>query len=41
MAVTDYAGELTLMDEMIAAGEQGYFCHAAVGSVMNARRDPA
>lgn len=41
MAVTDYAGQLARMDEMIAAGERGYFCHAAVGSVMNARRDPA
>ena len=26
---------------MVAAGKPGYFCHAAVSSVMNARRDPA
>jgi len=26
---------------MIAARERGYFCHAAVGAVMNARRDSA
>lgn len=39
VAVTDYAGELALIDEMIASGGRGYFCHAAVGSVMNGRRN--
>ena len=39
IALTDYAGELAAIDELIASGGRGYFCHAAVGSVMNARRD--
>ena len=39
IAVTDYAGELAAIDELIASGGRGYFCHAAVASVMNARRD--
>ena len=41
IALTDYEGELAAIDELIATGGRGYFCHAAVGSVMNARRDPA
>jgi N-acetylglucosaminyldiphosphoundecaprenol N-acetyl-beta-D-mannosaminyltransferase len=41
VAVTDYEGELESMEAMIAAREPGYFCHAAVSSLMNARRDPA
>jgi N-acetylglucosaminyldiphosphoundecaprenol N-acetyl-beta-D-mannosaminyltransferase len=40
LAVTDYAGELSLIGEMIRSGERGYFCHAAVNAVMNARRRP-
>jgi N-acetylglucosaminyldiphosphoundecaprenol N-acetyl-beta-D-mannosaminyltransferase len=39
IAVTDYEGELAAIDELIAGGGRGYFCHAAVGSLMNARRD--
>jgi len=41
IALTDYEGELAAIDDLIATGGRGYFCHAAVGSVMNARRDPA
>ena len=41
IALTDYEGELAAIDELIAGGGRGYFCHAAVGSLMNARRDPA
>jgi len=41
IAVTDYAGELAAIDELIANGGAGYFCHAAVGSLMNAQRDEA
>jgi N-acetylglucosaminyldiphosphoundecaprenol N-acetyl-beta-D-mannosaminyltransferase len=40
IALTDYAGELAAIDELIAGGGRGYFCHAAVASVMNAQRDP-
>jgi len=41
IAVVDYEAELARIGEMISTGEPGYFCHAAVGSLMNARRDPA
>jgi N-acetylglucosaminyldiphosphoundecaprenol N-acetyl-beta-D-mannosaminyltransferase len=41
IALTDYEGELAAIDELIAGGGRGYFCHAAVGSLMNAQRDPA
>jgi N-acetylglucosaminyldiphosphoundecaprenol N-acetyl-beta-D-mannosaminyltransferase len=40
IAVLDYEAELARIEAMLAAGEPGYFCHAAVGSLMNARRDP-
>jgi N-acetylglucosaminyldiphosphoundecaprenol N-acetyl-beta-D-mannosaminyltransferase len=40
IALTDYEGQLAAMDELITAGGRGFFCHAAVGSVMNAKRDP-
>ena len=40
IAVTDYAGELTLIEGLIAEGGRGYLCHAAVNAVMNARRRP-
>ena len=40
IAVTDYERQLDLIDSMIDGRERGYFCHAAVGAVMNARRDP-
>jgi len=41
IAVLDYEAELSRIEAMVAAGEPGYFCHAAVASLMNARRDPA
>ncbi len=41
LAVTDYEGALGLVESMIAAGEPGYLCHAAVSALMNARRDDA
>ena len=41
IALTDYQGELAAIDELIASGRQGYFCHAAVGALMNAQRDAA
>ena len=41
IALTDYEGQLTVMDALITRWGRGYFCHAAVGSVMNAQRDPA
>src|SRR3712207_3139630 len=41
IAVTDYEGQLGAMDRLIADGGRGWFCHAAVSPVMNARRDPA
>ncbi|HKG35644.1 MAG TPA: WecB/TagA/CpsF family glycosyltransferase [Solirubrobacterales bacterium] len=40
IAVTTYEDQLTLIDAMVAGGDKGYFCHAAVNTVMNARRMP-
>ena len=41
IALTDYERQLDVMDALVSRWGRGYFCHAAVGSVMNARRDPA
>ena len=40
LAVTSYGDQLALIDAMIAGRDRGYFCHAAVNTVMNARRSP-
>jgi N-acetylglucosaminyldiphosphoundecaprenol N-acetyl-beta-D-mannosaminyltransferase len=40
IALTDYEGELNVMDALVSRWGRGYFCHAAVGAVMNAQRDP-
>lgn len=40
MAVLDYAEALERIDSLIEAGSRGYVCHAAVNTLMNARRDP-
>lgn len=40
MAVTDYEGASRQIARMIETGERGYICHAAVNTLMNARRDP-
>jgi len=41
IAVLDYAEALARIDALIEAGPPGYICHAAVNTLMNARRDPA
>ncbi len=40
LAVVDYAETVARIETMIEAGERGYVCHAAVNTLMNARRDP-
>ena len=40
MAMTDYAGAMDVMDEMVAQREPGWVCAAAVHSVMVAQDDP-
>jgi N-acetylglucosaminyldiphosphoundecaprenol N-acetyl-beta-D-mannosaminyltransferase len=40
IAVADYEFALTRIESMIAERERGYVCHAAVGTLMNARRLP-
>jgi N-acetylglucosaminyldiphosphoundecaprenol N-acetyl-beta-D-mannosaminyltransferase len=40
IALTDYAGAMDVMDEMIATRSRGWVCAAAVHSVMVARSDP-
>ncbi len=39
VSVTDYADVLERIDAMIAGRAPGYICHAAVNTLMNARRD--
>lgn len=41
LALTDYRGAMDRMDDMIARGERGYVCAAAVHVVMTAQNDPA
>jgi len=41
MAMTDYDGAMTVMDEMVDRREKGWICAAAVHSVMTAQDDPA
>ena len=41
MAMTDYAGAMDVMDEMVARRVRGWVCAAAVHSVMVAQDDPA
>jgi len=40
MALTDYAGAMDVMDEMVDRREPGWVCAAAVHSVMTAQHDP-
>src|SRR4051812_18758051 len=40
VALTDYAGAMDWMDAMVAAGERGYVCVAAVHTIMACREDP-
>ena len=40
MAMTDYAGSMDVMDEMVERRERGWVCAAAVHSVMVAQTDP-
>jgi N-acetylglucosaminyldiphosphoundecaprenol N-acetyl-beta-D-mannosaminyltransferase len=40
MALTDYAGTMDVMDEMVERGHRGWVCAAAVHSVMVAQHDP-
>jgi N-acetylglucosaminyldiphosphoundecaprenol N-acetyl-beta-D-mannosaminyltransferase len=40
VAVLDYEGAATWIERMIESGQPGYVCHAAVNTLMNARRDP-
>jgi N-acetylglucosaminyldiphosphoundecaprenol N-acetyl-beta-D-mannosaminyltransferase len=40
VAVTDNERELARIAAMVESGSRGYICHAAVGTLMNARRDP-
>ena len=41
LAIADYADVLGWIEATIAAGGRGYVCHAAVNTLMNARREPA
>jgi N-acetylglucosaminyldiphosphoundecaprenol N-acetyl-beta-D-mannosaminyltransferase len=41
MSMTDYAGAMDVMDDMIERRERGWICAAAVHSVMMAQDDPA
>ena len=40
LALTDYAGTMDWMDAMVAAGDRGYVCVAAVHTIMACREDP-
>jgi N-acetylglucosaminyldiphosphoundecaprenol N-acetyl-beta-D-mannosaminyltransferase len=39
LAVLDYEGAAERIERMIESGDRGYVCHAAVNTLMNARRD--
>lgn len=40
LALTDYAGTMDWMDAMVASGQRGYVCVAAVHTVMACQEDP-